>query len=231
MKASIVLSKSFPFILACVLFFTIAPLAVIADSSNDTFVSDNFKTKKAEKDVSTPTDEKNDLVTDQEKVAEPPVSSWGDYVRMIFAFIFVIALLLALLKFLNRKNRMFEQHKLMKNVGGLSLGQQKSLQLVVVGDTYYLVGVGDEVRLLKEIVDPEEKRKLESYFNEDDLNHAPGFMSKLWTFISERGKKPSGDDSQQPEFKNIFASRLDELKEERNKHLSRLEEKESRKDE
>ena len=44
----------------------------------------------------------------------------------------------------------------MKNMGGISLGQHKSIQLVVIGETYYLIGVGDDISLLKEITDPEE---------------------------------------------------------------------------
>ena len=48
--------------------------------------------------------------------------SWWDYAKTLLALLFVVGLLLALLKFINRKNRMFDQHRLMKNVGGLSLG-------------------------------------------------------------------------------------------------------------
>lgn len=231
MRASIFLKKSLPFIVAFLLFFTLPSLAVFADTGNDKFVTDFYKTDKSEKDESPPAEDKDEPAADRSTSEAASGSSWGDYIRMIFAFIFVIALLLALLKFLNRKNRMFEQHRLMKNMGGLSLGQQKSVQLVMIGDTYYLVGVGDEVRLLKEIIDPEEIRQLESYFGDDEMNASPGFVNKILTFISERGKGPSDKQSEQDDFKNIFATRLDELKSERKKHLSRLEEKESRKDE
>ena len=48
----------------------------------------------------------------------------------------------------------------MKNMGGISLGQHKSIQLVVIGESYYLIGVGDDIRLLKEITDPDEIDKL-----------------------------------------------------------------------
>ncbi|MBD7983541.1 flagellar biosynthetic protein FliO [Sporosarcina sp. Sa2YVA2] len=231
MRASIISKKSLSFIVACLLFLTLPSLVAFADSDNDKFLSDLYKTDKDEKDGSPATEDKSEPAADRSKSEAASGSSWGDYVRMIFAFIFVIALLLALLKFLNRKNRMFEQHRLMKNMGGLSLGQQKSVQLVMIGDTYYLVGVGDEVRLLKEIVDPEEVRQLESYFGEDELNTSPGFINKIVTFISERGNARSNSHEEQDEFKNIFSARLHELKSERKKHLSRLEEKESRKDE
>ncbi len=80
---------------------------------------------------------------------------------------------------------MFDQHRMMKNVGGLSLGQHKSIQLVVIGGSYYLIGVGDEVRLLKEITDPKEIEALESYFDEDDIQSPPGLVNKLLTMLPQ----------------------------------------------
>ena len=126
---------------------------------------------------------------------------------------------------------MFDQHRLMKNVGGLSLGQQKSIQLVIIGETYYLIGVGDEVRLLKEITDPDEIEALESYFNEDEHATPPGLANKLLTMLPLAKGDASDEGNQPTDFKKMFTSRLDELKEERKKHLNRLAEKESRKDE
>ena len=54
----------------------------------------------------------------------------------------------------------------MKNMGGISLGQHKSIQLVVIGESYYLIGVGDDIRLLKEITDPAEIDKLIEFYEE-----------------------------------------------------------------
>ena len=59
----------------------------------------------------------------------------------------------------------------------------------------------------------------------------PGLVNKLLTMIPQN-KGDASDDSDQPaDFKKMFTSRLDELKAERKKHLNRLTEKESRKDE
>ncbi|MCG7342880.1 flagellar biosynthetic protein FliO [Sporosarcina sp. ACRSL] len=158
------------------------------------------------------------------------LSLW-DYIKTLFALLFVIGLLLALLKFINRKNRMFDQHRFIKNVGGLSLGQHKSIQLVVIGDSYYLIGVGDEVRLLKEITDPKEIKALESYFDEDELQSPPGIMSKLLTMLPQNKADTSLNSDEPADFKKMFITRLDELRAERKKHLNRLAEKERKKDE
>ena len=97
------------------------------------------------------------------------LSAW-DYIKTLFALVFVVGLLFGLLKFVNRKNRMYDKNRLMKNMGGISLGQHKSIQLVVIGETYYLIGVGDDIRLLKEITDPEEIDKLKSFYEEVETN-------------------------------------------------------------
>ena len=57
----------------------------------------------------------------------------------------------------------------MKNMGGISLGQHKSIQLVVIGESYYLIGVGDDIRLLKEITDPDEIDKLVEFYEGDSV--------------------------------------------------------------
>ncbi|WP_381426916.1 flagellar biosynthetic protein FliO [Sporosarcina thermotolerans] len=154
--------------------------------------------------------------------------SFWDYVRTVFALLFVIVLLFALLKFINRKNRMFNQHQLMKNIGGLSLGQNKSIQLVVIGETYFIVGVGDEVRLLKEITDAEEINVLENYFENNDEQSPSNIVDKIMTMLKS---KRESTDEEPVDFGKLFTSRLDELREERKKHLNRLKEKEKRKDE
>ena len=65
----------------------------------------------------------------------------------------------------------------MKNMGGISLGQQKSVQLVVIGNQYYLIGVGDDIRLLKEITDRTEIETLTEYYEEvDGTSHVDGLI-------------------------------------------------------
>ncbi|HEX5565234.1 MAG TPA: flagellar biosynthetic protein FliO [Sporosarcina sp.] len=207
------------------------PFLSHADDNTDKSVSDWFgKEDDSEQDIPKVIDENEPAADRSKDGAAVGLSGW-DYVKTLLALLFVVGLLFALLKFINRKNRMFDQHRLMKNVGGLSLGQQKSIQLVVIGETYYLIGVGDEVRLLKEITDPDEIKALESYFDEDELQSTPGLANKLLTLLP-LGKGDASDESEQPaDFKKMFTSRLDELKAERKKHLNRLAEKESRKDE
>lgn len=234
MNLSVLQKYSTIFLLAIFLVGSL-PIMANADDDVDNSVSDWYANDQDnEKDNG---QDKTKVIDEEQPAADRTQDgaavglSWWDYTKTLLALLFVVGLLLALLKFINRKNRSFDQHKLMKNIGGLSLGQQKSIQLVVIGDSYYLIGVGDEVRLLKEVTDPEEISALESYFVEDELQSPPGLVNKLLTMLPF-GKGDIVDDSDQPaDFKNMFTSRLEELKAERKKHLNRLAEKESRKDE
>ena len=76
------------------------------------------------------------------------------------------------MKFINRKNKLYDKTRLMKNMGGISLGQHKSIQLVVIGETYYIIGVGDDIRLLKEITDPEEIKTLVEFYEGESTETA-----------------------------------------------------------
>lgn len=210
------------------------PVLSYADDNQDKSVSDWFgKDNDSGQDIQDmPKEvEKDEPAADQtQEGAAVGLSGW-DYAKTLLALAFVVGLLLALLKFINRKNRIFDQHRLMKNVGGLSLGQQKSIQLVVIGESYYLIGVGDEVRLLKEITSPDEIEALESYFDEDELKPQPNLVNKLMAMLPLGKENAQEESNQSGDFKKMFTLRLDELKAERKKHLNRLTEKESRKDE
>lgn len=155
----------------------------------------------------------------------------GDYIRAFFALIFVVGLLYALLKFMNRKNRLYDKNRLMKNLGGISLGQQKSIQLIIVGDTYYLVGVGEDIRLLKEITDENEIAALLDYYEEAEEIPFQGPMEKLISKLSPMNKKQPKKEGQATEdFSEILNHRLSEIKKERKKQFHRLTEKERGKD-
>ena len=232
MKLSVYLKYFLPILLA-VFLFCVFPIETYADNDNSNKpVSDLFEPGNDIDQNDTNVIDEDEPAADRSQDGAAVGSSWGDYLKTILALLFVVGLLFALLKFINRKNRMFNQHRLMKNVGGLSLGQHKSIQLVVIGESYYLIGVGEEVRLLKEITDPEEIQSLKSYFDGDELQTPPGLVNKLLTMLPNRKGTASNDsDDQSSDFGKIFTTRLDELKAERKKHLNRLEEKESRNDE
>ncbi|WP_397537523.1 flagellar biosynthetic protein FliO [Rummeliibacillus pycnus] len=152
--------------------------------------------------------------------------SAGDYIRMVLALIFVIALLYGVLKFVNRRNNKYQQNQLMQNLGGISLGQQKSVQLLKVGNSLYLVGVGDDVHILKEVKDNTEKEHLLSLYNDkQELSAQVPYVSELFSKFKSRHSEKEGDSSDE-EFKEEFQKRLSEIQQNRRKELEEWKQKE-----
>lgn len=211
--------KLFVMIMACVIFIGGLPNQSYADGN----VFDCIENDKDCAENNAPITESDEDNTDKAPVS---TSAW-DYVKTLLALVFVIGLLFALLKFVNRKNRLYDKNRLMKNMGGISLGQHKSVQLVVVGESYYLIGVGEDIRLLKEITDKDEIEKLIEFYGEDHVDTGMGWLDRLLAMK----KQPKKENNQTTDFSNVFNTRLDEMKEERQRHIRQLTEKERDKDE
>ncbi|WP_166786717.1 flagellar biosynthetic protein FliO [Jeotgalibacillus salarius] len=158
---------------------------------------------------------------------EPSGINFMTFLRLIGALAFVIILLFGLLKFINSKTKNYQQTRLIKNMGGTTLGGNRSVQIVKIADSYYILGVGDDVNLIKEVTTPEEVVEIEEYFDQSEtVTDSPvaGFIDKL--------KRNKAD--QQPEknqsFGNLFKDQLNQHNEERKKMFERAKDKERNED-
>lgn len=239
MKLATVQKFLLTFLLTILLVPQLAIAPVYADDDPNKPVSDYWDTDKdSDADKKSDTEELNLETDTNAPIADPSSdgkavgSSVGDYIKVMVALLFVVGLLYGLLKLVNRKNRLYDKNRFMKNMGGLSLGQHKSIQLVVIGESYYLVGVGDDVSLLKEISDPEEIDKLVEFYKGDDLEVAKGMLSRIiGKMTGASTKDPTTKTEDSADFGDLFKTKLDEMKEERQRHISRLTEKERNHDE
>lgn len=84
----------------------------------------------------------------------------GSLVWVMVALAIVIALIIFALKWLARRNQLWGGNRSMRSLGGVALGQNKSVQVLEIGGRVYIVGVGEEITLLDKCVDPEETAKL-----------------------------------------------------------------------
>ncbi|MEK4175313.1 flagellar biosynthetic protein FliO [Aeribacillus sp. FSL K6-1305] len=142
-----------------------------------------------------------------------------DALKMIFTLILVLGLLIFLLKFLNKKMKLPQETKYLQNLGGISLGQNKSIQLVKVGNRILIVGVGDTIELLQEINDEEEYKKI------IDMQKEPGnnaFEQNMMRFILNNHKQKGSE-------KTSFKKELESLLKERREQMQRLRQKGSKK--
>nr|WP_246017700.1 flagellar biosynthetic protein FliO [Mesobacillus subterraneus] len=166
--------------------------------------------------------------TNQTSDADSKVGvTFFDFVRMIFATAFVAGLLYFLLKFINKKSMSYKSSQLVENLGGTSLGANRSVQIVKAGNRLLIVGVGENIQLLKEIDDPEEySQVIQDYNNKMEQFVQP---SDIVTRLLQRTKKDHGNEGTQ--FSSLLKNQLNDMASGRKKMLEELQRKGSDKDE
>lgn len=79
-----------------------------------------------------------------------------DFFKILFSLVFVLFLIYFLF-WLLKKNNKITGSRIYNHLGGLSLGQNKSVQIIEIGKKIYVLGVGEEVNLLEVVQNDEEK--------------------------------------------------------------------------
>jgi flagellar protein FliO/FliZ len=152
-----------------------------------------------------------------------------DFFNVIFALFLVLMLLYVTLRFIKKKNQTYGFTKTMMNLGGTSLGNNRSVQLVKVGDRILVVGVGEDIQLLKEIDSEEEIQQILSQQQNDvqQLLQPSDIISKLVQQVKGYKKQ---NDKQQDSFKSLLASQLSDLSKGRKNLLQELDKKGNKND-
>lgn len=146
----------------------------------------------------------NDMLLESENRG---VSSFiFNFLKMIFALLLVLALIYLILLFMKKRNKLQANSHLLENLGGISLGSSKSVQLIKVGDKVYLIGVGESVQLMTEITDETLKETLLAESEEDEP-----VVNLIQNIFQGRKQKASEE-----VFTNKFKKELEKLKKDRN---------------
>ena len=219
--------KSFRFWLAVGI---VLMTALFAPISNGTFamVSNVYENCNENPEVCSEENISEDNATDGEaETTESASDSIGflDYIQVLIALVFVLGLLLFILKYLNKRNSNYQQNAVVKNIGGLSVGQQKSVQLLLIGKSVYVVGVGDNIQLLKEIDSEEEIEQLlsQTESNQNMMKTSP-YIAELFKKFSKKNRPE--DISNSPKFNDMFNEKIGEIKKQRSNELERWKERE-----
>ncbi|MCH7320946.1 flagellar biosynthetic protein FliO [Solibacillus sp. MA9] len=169
-------------------------------------------------------DNSTDAETESTESASVSVGVW-DYIKIVLALAFVIGLLLVIIKFLNKRNLAYQQNTIIKNIGGLSIGQQKSVQLLHIGKRIYVVGVGEDIQLIKEIESAEEVEQLLYQIEQGQkMVITQPYITELFKKFSKKDQPK--DISNSPKFNDMFSEKLDEIKQQRSDELERWKEQE-----
>ncbi|HEX6923402.1 MAG TPA: flagellar biosynthetic protein FliO, partial [Bacillales bacterium] len=83
---------------------------------------------------------KNQQDQKEQLVASSSNTVWM-FVKVLLVLAVVIALIYFLLRFVNARTKSFANGRAVQNVGGVSVGSNRSVQLVKVGDRVFIVGV------------------------------------------------------------------------------------------
>ncbi|MGH2319151.1 flagellar biosynthetic protein FliO [Planococcus sp. SE5232] len=130
----------------------------------------------------------------------------GIIVQLVLYTLLIVAMIYGLIKFLAARQKNLQPNQAVKLMGGTPLGNNKSLQLVKVGGQMYLIGVGDEVTLIKEFSDEAEISGIEK-----DFEQQPALSKNLLDFT----KKKIGSFSKSPQkngFDQLFKQSLNKQK-------------------
>ena len=215
------IEKSFHARMVFVLSLTFVMLTQVAPASY-AMISDEYLDNPDSRIESNETDA--DTTTSES--ASVSMGAW-EYIKIFLALLFVLGLLLFVLRFLNKRNLNYQQNSMIQNLGGQSLGAQKSVQLLQIGDKVYIVGVGEDVQLLHVISDPEEIEHILALYHEKVGNTtASPYIVELFNKMRVKGaveKTPAN-------VSDILDKRLSQIKQERSEELERWKEKESDKE-
>lgn len=174
------------------------------------------KTDQTEGERNTPSEGEKDILEQK-----PPSVSMFDFIQMILALLFVLALLYGALKLINNRNRL-DSGRSVENIGGTNLGNNKSLQLVKVGNSVLVVGVGDSINLLKEITDEQEREQLIQSYRDRSENLAIN-TDRLSSLVEKlKGMKKTRSKSS---FSSLLQDQLGQLSKDRKTKLTEMDDK------
>ncbi|WCL56103.1 flagella biosynthesis regulatory protein FliZ [Bacillus safensis] len=172
------------------LFLTMQPASLFAetkDPENGT-VNDWLKDEKESKKDT----EKKTTDNQTNPAEEVPSSSVSimDFVKMIGALLFVILLIYGLVRFVGKQNRLLKPFRYVENIGGTTVGQNRSVQLIKVGKRVLVVGVADSIQLLKEIDDEQECEAIVKQYEEamESKTDLPKMVQKFTSQIKKHNQ-------------------------------------------
>ncbi|WP_198154972.1 flagellar biosynthetic protein FliO [Salisediminibacterium beveridgei] len=185
-------------------------------------------TNGSEEDVIDPPEDEGPPDISEDSEDEAPLAGYEDQnlflmlLQLLLALGFVLFLIYMLLKFMNNRSRSFQGNRTIQTVGGTGVGQNRSVQIVRVGDRILVVGVGETVQLLQEITDPEEVERLSKPTEGGEFYEQP--LSKFSAFL-KRDQSDHGPSRQEDAFRSLLNREMDDVKQSQNKIHSAMKEK------
>lgn len=139
------------------------------------------------------------------------------YLQLVWVIVVlavILVLIVYLIRFLNKRNQRLFRHGTIRILGGVGLGQNKSLQIIEIGGSVYLLGVGEDIQLVDKVSDLEEAQRIIDSF-ERDASAEQGSLSPLIAKLAKRLRKDEPPREMELEdttsFHEMFESKLRQM--------------------
>jgi flagellar protein FliO/FliZ len=127
--------------------------------------------------------------------------------RVIVSLIIIIVIFVIIMKVLSQKNQKWFSGRAMRTLGGVTLGQNKSLQVVEIGERVYVVGVGEDISLIDKIDDPKAIDALHASLASEQ--HRPP-ISEWFQRLRSKQNEPEPEDIT-ASFQEVFHRKMQDL--------------------
>lgn len=149
-----------------------------------------------------------------------------ELLKLVFYLSLILAMIYLSLRFIAKKNGVMRPN-IFQLLGGVQLGQNKSVQLVEIGNKIYILGVGQEVRLLQVIDSQEEleeirdSMKMTSPANDRLIEWAQQLKDS--SFINRFIKKKDQlEKEKKNDFETLLNQKMTQLKDQRAQSLQQI---------
>ncbi|CAM3891336.1 flagellar biosynthetic protein FliO [Cohnella lubricantis] len=141
--------------------------------------------------------------------------------RIVLVLAFVVGLIIFLLRYIGKRNRGWWMNRTLRSLGGLSVGTNKSLQIVEWNGRIYVLGVGEDVTLLDSITDADTVAALLAEHDSANAETQKPLPAWLRRFAArgrtEEAQQQGGGSARQSSFEQTLEKRLRELSDRRQK--------------
>lgn len=150
-------------------------------------------------------------LNENDTLVEGSTSVFPLLLQTFFALLFIIGLIYVLFRFLNKRQQQFFGKTVVRTLGGCALGPQKSLQVVQIGSSIYIVGVGEDVHLIRHV---ENKSEVEELLQSLDAHLQNGATFQIPSLVSRFMRKRNQDTEQQT-FQSMLQMKMKEVRHQR----------------
>lgn len=139
----------------------------------------------------------------------------GTLITVMIVLAVIIGLIILLIKLLARRNRGWGANRALRTLGGVPLGQNKSLQIVELAGKVYVVGVGENITLIDKLDDQEQASQIISLMEQSNaISWNPAALTDLFGKLKKNNRANDNAESELssegPDFERMLRRKLDE---------------------